>query len=64
MFSILRSNVPDGVCASTISPTFLPIRAAPIGDLSEIFPASRFISWGLTISNFIRVFVDRFVNST
>ena len=32
MLSILRRKVPEGSCASAISPTFLPIRAAPIGD--------------------------------
>ena len=64
MLSILRRSVPEGVWASAISPTLLPMRAAPIGDFSEIFPASRFISCGLTISNFILLSVERFVNST
>ena len=44
MLSIFRRRIPDGVIASTVSPTFLPMRAAPIGDFREIFPASRFIS--------------------
>jgi len=44
MLSIFRRRIPDGVMASTVSPTFLPMRAAPIGDFREIFPASRFIS--------------------
>ena len=44
MLSIFRRRIPDGVLASTVSPTFLPMRAAPIGDFREIFPASRFIS--------------------
>ena len=64
MLSIFRRSVPEGTWASVISPTFLPIRAAPIGDFKEILPASRFISCGLTISNVILVFVVRFVNST
>ena len=44
MLSILRCSVPEGTWASAISPTFFPINAAPIGDFSEIIPASRFIS--------------------
>lgn len=32
---------PPGRMASAISPTFLPIRALPTGDSSEIFPRSR-----------------------
>ena len=50
MLSILRWRVPEGTWTSAISPTFLPIKAAPIGDFNEILPASRFISCGLTIS--------------
>ena len=44
MLSIRRRRVPEGTWASAISPTFLPIRAAPIGDFSDILPASRSIS--------------------
>jgi hypothetical protein len=39
MLSIFSRRVPAGTWASAISPTFLPIRAAPIGDFSEILPA-------------------------
>lgn len=49
MLSIFSRRVPEGTLASAISPAFLPMRAAPIGDLREIFPASRSISCGLTI---------------
>lgn len=44
MLSTFRRSVPEGTWASAISPTFLPIKAAPIGDFNEILPASRFIS--------------------
>ena len=43
-FSIFIWNDPAGALTSTMSPAFFPINAAPIGELQEIFPSSRFIS--------------------
>ena len=62
--SILILKVPDGAWTSTISPSFRPISAAPIGDLQEILPSSRFISCGLTMVYVILALEAIFVNST
>src|SRR5215212_10177572 len=45
----VSSNMPDGVCTRTVSPTRLPIRAAPIGDWLEILRWRALTSAGPTI---------------
>lgn len=44
MLSILSFTVPAGTCASTMSPTFLPLRACAIGERIESLPSLRLAS--------------------
>ncbi len=45
---ILYSSLPLGVFISTVSSTFLPIKAAPIGDSLLTFPSRGSASTGPT----------------
>lgn len=44
MLSMRSSRSPEGVWAMVVSPALWPMRAWPMGDLKEIFPACRSIS--------------------
>ena len=44
ILSILSFRIPEGTCASTVSPIFLPNKASAIGDFIEIFPSFRLAS--------------------
>lgn len=49
MSSTWNLIVPAGACTSATSPTTLPSRPFPIGEVLEIFPAFRSASFSLTI---------------